>query len=182
MPTQPDVWILGLSFVAYCTVLAMVTEGFVRLFPKFFVEETSFGSRFIHVLPMIMGACGATIPGTVPAVLPGPLFFYGILAGGFSGQVYAFVKRQMVVAEKIAAKKIKSELTKMADAGPGEAVAKIATAVADTNPEVAPVAKIVAAVAKPAPADAAEIAPVVVENPKDEATPGSDADEASKGS
>jgi hypothetical protein len=36
--------------------------------------------------------------------------FLGILAGGFSGQVYAAVKRQFSVVEKLASAKIQSTL------------------------------------------------------------------------
>lgn len=98
-----DVWSLGINFVVYCSVLAIIVEAVVRTAPVFF-KETLLGVRLIHGLPLLLGAVGSFLPSVIPDVLPGPKFFYGIIAGAFSGQVYAWAKQQFEAVEKVASK------------------------------------------------------------------------------
>lgn len=51
-------------------------------------------------LPVVIGAAGAFIPGVIPEALPGPPALYGVLAGAFSGQCYAWVKRNLKKASQ----------------------------------------------------------------------------------
>lgn len=123
MEPTPDLYQLGLNFGIYASVVAMVCEAIIRSGATFF-KQNPLGVRLVPSLPLLVGGLGALIPETIPSALQGPALFYGILAGGLSGQIYGFVKRQFTIAEKLAATKVQNKLEEALETN-GEVVSNI---------------------------------------------------------
>lgn len=85
-----------LSLALLGTVVAAMTEGVRRSFP-----QSVFVLRLLPLLPLLLGALLAVlVPSLAPGESVGERSVYGVLAGAFSGQLYALVKRQ--VSSKVA--------------------------------------------------------------------------------